>query len=338
MGILVDGVWHGGDARQIGASGWEPRHEPFKGYVRAVSAASQSQFPAQGGRYHLIVCPGCPMSHRVSMVHRIKKLDSVISTSLVRPVMGPNGREFGSIDQTATDDVTGVDYLYQLYLASDPRYSGRASTPVLWDKKSRKIVSNTYRDIFTMLNKEFGEFTDSDVDFQPPEWMAEIDKQLATLGAGFVGAVYRCGFSRDQKDYDEHAERIGKAIPQLEQQLSDRPFLLGDRISEPDLVLFASLVRYDAIYLPLFKCTAHRIEDSAVLSAYIKRILRIPGVSETFDLKSTMTHYYVSHAHINPTKIVPVVPKLSWHCAARSPEHGPARAAFERPAEGSLPQ
>ena len=322
---------------QIGASGWEPRYEPFKGYVRAVSAASQSEFPAERGRYHLIVCPGCPMSHRVSMVHRIKSLDSVISTSLVRPVMGPHGREFGSVDQAAPDDVTGVDYLYQLYLASDPRYSGRDSTPVLWDKKSRKIVSNTYRDIFTMLNKEFGEFTDSRVDFQPSEWTAEIDRQLATLGAGFAGAVYRCGFARDQKDYEAHAERIGKAIPQLEQQLSDRPFLLGDRISEPDLVLFASLVRYDAIYLPLFKCTAHRIEDSAVLSAYIQRILQIPGVSDTFDLKSTMTHYYVSHAHINPTKIVPRVPKLSWQSAAQSPEHRPARAAFEPSAQGSLP-
>ena len=335
MGILIDGVWHGGDARQIGASGWEPRHEHFKGFVRASSAANQTEFPAERGRYHLIVCPGCPMSHRVSMVHRIKRLGHVISTSLVRPVMGPNGREFGTVDRMAPDCVTGFDYLYQLYLASDPRYSGRASTPVLWDRMSRKIVSNTYRDIFSMLNKEFGDFSDSDVDFQPSERMAEIDSQLAALGAGLVGVVYRCGFSRDQKNYEENAALIDKAILQLEQQLSHRPFLLGDRISEPDLVLFASLVRYDAIYLPLFKCTGRRIEDSAVLSAYIKRMFLIPGVSETFDLKLTMTHYYMSHVHINPTKIVPVVPQLSWY-EAHSPAPGAARAAFDRPAEGSL--
>ena len=318
MGILVDGVWHGGDSMQIGAGGWEPRHEPIKGFVRAATAGSQPEFPAEGGRYHLIVCPGCPMSHRASMVHRIKKLENVLSTSLVRPVMGLNGREFGTVDRAARDSVTGYDYLYQLYLATDNKYSGRASTPVLWDKQSRKIVSNTYRDILTMLNREFNEFTDSDVDFQPPERMAEIDAQLAKLGAGFVGVVYRCGFSRDQQDYENNAALLDLAIPQLERQLSDRPFLLGDRISEPDLVLFASLVRYDAIYLPLFKCTGQRIEDSAVLTAYIQRMLGIPGVSETFDLELTMTHYYVSHAHINPTRIVPVMPKLSWHARANN--------------------
>jgi putative glutathione S-transferase len=322
MGILVNGVWHGGDSRQIGAGGWEPRHEPFKGYVGSAAAGNQPEFPAEAGRYHLIVCPGCPMSHRVSMLHRMKKLDNVVSTSLVRPVMGPNGREFGTVDVAARDGVTGYDYVYQLYLATDPDYSGRASTPVLWDKKTRKIVSNTYRDIFTMLNAEFDEFTDSDVDLQPRERMAEIDDLLAWLGAGFVGVVYRCGFARDQQDYEHNAALIDRTLPQLEQRLSDRPFLLGDRVSEPDLVLFASLVRYDAIYLPLFKCTGRRIEDSDVLSAYIKRMFLVPGIAGTFDLKLTMTHYYVSHAHINPTRIVPVLPKLSWLVPAEAARSG----------------
>ena len=325
MGILVDGVWHGGDDKQIGAAGWEPRHEAFSGYVRAMSAGNQPEFPAEAGRYHLILCPGCPMSHRVAMVYRMKNLGNAISTSLVRPVMGQHGREFGSALHASPDSVSGYSYLYELYLASDSAYSGRASTPVLWDKQSGKIVSNTYRDILTMLNKEFGDFTDSQLDFQPPERMAEIDEQLARLGAGFTGVVYRCGFSRDQKNYEEYAALLGRAIPQLEQQLANQPFLLGGHITEPDLVLFASLVRYDAIYLPLFKCTAQRIEDSAVLTAYIKRMLQIPGVAETFDLALTMTHYYLSHAHINPTRIVPMVPKLSWHTLA--PQAAPGARA-----------
>ncbi|MEO7243387.1 MAG: glutathione S-transferase C-terminal domain-containing protein, partial [Variovorax sp.] len=302
----MDGVWHGGDDKQIGAAGWEPRHEAFDGYVRAVTAGSQPDFPAEAGRYHLILCPGCPMSHRVAMVHRMKNLGNAITTSLVRPVMGPQGREFGTALHASPDSVTGHDNLHQLYLASDQHYSGRDSTPVLWDKQRRKIVSNTYRDILTMLNREFGAFTDSQLDFQPPERMAEIDEQLARLGAGFTGVVYRCGFSRDQKNYEENAALLGRTIAQLEQQLADRPFLLGEHITEPDLVLFSGLVRYDAIYLPLFKCTAERIEDSAVLTAYIKRMLQIPGIAETFDLPLTMTHYYMSHAHINPTRIVPM--------------------------------
>ena len=226
--------------------------------------------------------------------------------------MGPHGREFGTALHASPDSVTGHDYLYQLYVESDHYYSGRTPTPVLWDKQTRKIVSNTCRDILTMLNTEFSEFSDSQLDFQPPERLAEINELLAWLGAEFTGVVYRCGFSRDQKNYEENAALLGRTIAQLEQQLADRPFLLGEQITEPDLVLFASLVRYDAIYLPLFKCTAQRIEDSAVLTAYIKRMLQIPGVAETFDLALTMTHYYVSHAHINPTRIVPMVPKLSW--------------------------
>ena len=325
MGMLVDGVWQGGDDRQIGAAGWELRNEAFTGYVRTPTAGNQRDFPAEAGRYHLILCPGCPMAHRVAMVHRMKKLGNVISTSMVRPVMGPHGREFGTALHASPDSVTGHDYLYQLYLESDHYYSGRTPTPVLWDKQTRKIVSNTCRDILTMLNREFSEFSDSQLDFQPPERLAEINELLAWLGADFTGVVYRCGFSRDQKNYEENAALLGRTIPRLERQLADRPFLLGEQVTEPDLVLFACLVRYDAIYLPLFKCTAHRIEDSAVLTAYIKRMIQIPGVAETFDLALTMTHYYVSHAHINPTRIVPMVPKLSWH--APTPQAAPGARA-----------
>lgn len=129
MGILMDGVWHGGDDKQIGAAGWEPRHEAFGGYVRARTAGSQPDFPAEGGRYHLILCPGCPMSHRVAMVHRMKNLGNAISTSLVRPVMGPHGREFGAAQHASPDSVTGHAYLYQLYLvlfASLVRYGPRS--------------------------------------------------------------------------------------------------------------------------------------------------------------------------------------------------------------------
>lgn len=149
--------------------------------------------------------------------------------------------------------------------------------------------------------------------------MEEIDRELARLSNGFLGVVYRCGFSR--ADYERYAAILDRTIPKLARQLSDRPFLLGDRITEPDLALFAGLVRYDAIYLPLFRCTRHRVEDHPTLTAYIERILEIPGVSETFDLKTTMTHYYVSHAHINPTRIVPLPPKLSWYRRDRSGHH-----------------
>lgn len=305
MGFLRDGVWHGGDGDQIGARGWEPRVEGIKGLVRAQPGPGE--LPAQPGRYHLIVCPGCPLSHRIRVLHRLKRLDDVITIGEVRPVMGANGREFDGVDP-----VTGASTLHDLYLETRADFSGRDSTPVLWDRVTRRIVSNTYRDILAMLNREFDAFTASDIDVQPAARMAEIDAELARLGAGLLGAVYRAGFSRDQTEYERQVAAMDRMIPELAAQLADQPYLLGDAITEPDLGLFATLVRYDAIYLPLFRCTRQRIEDHPALTAYIARILALPGVAETFDLAATMTHYYGSHVHLNPTRIVPLPPPMSW--------------------------
>ena len=308
MGFLTSGVWNGDDASQIGAQGWEPRQESFAGRIG-------QDFPAEAGRYHLIVCPGCPLSHRVSIVHRLKGLADVVTTTLVRPVMGPNGREFGDAAGPAADAVTGFRFLHELYTATRADYTGRDSTPVLWDRVTSRIVSNTYRDILAMLNRAFDAFTPSRVDVQPAAQMETIDRELGAIGAGLSGAVYKCGFSRDQAEYERQAGIIDAFIPTLAARLRDGGFLLGATITEPDLALFASLVRYDAIYLPLFRCTRQRIEDHPALTAYIRRMLAVPGVAETFDLGLTMTHYFGSHVHINPTRIVPLPPRMGWHDA-----------------------
>ena len=308
MGFLTQGKWRGDDASQIGAQGWEPRQEHIAGQIGP-------EFPAEPGRYHLILCPGCPLSHRVSIVHRLKQLEKIVSTALVRPIMAANGREFGDAAAPAPDPVTGHRTLHALYLETRPDYSGRDSTPVLWDRQTRQIVSNTYRDILNMLNHAFDAFTDSDFDAQPAAAMHAIDQELASLGAGLTGAVYKCGFSRDQAEYERHAGLIDRFIPALAARLQTGGFLLGPRITEPDLALFASLVRYDAIYLPLFRCTRQRIEDHPALTAYMRRMLDVPGVADTFDLGLAMTHYFGSHVHINPTRIVPLPPRMGWHDA-----------------------
>ena len=183
MGFLMQGAWHGDDASQIGAQGWEPRQEHISGRIGEA-------FPPEAGRYHLIVCPGCPLSHRVSIVHRLKRLQDVVTTSLVRPVMGPNGREFGDAAGPAPDPVTGHRYLHELYTATQPDYSGRDSTPVLWDRHSRQIVSNTYRDILAMLNSAFDAFTDSGFDARPAALSEAVDRELAAIGAGLFGSAF----------------------------------------------------------------------------------------------------------------------------------------------------
>lgn len=312
MGFLQQGIWHGRDQDQIGAQGWEPRHEQFKGLVTAGAAGEGAEFAAESGRYHLIVCPGCPLSHRTVILHRLKGLEGIVSVSSVRPVMGANGREFGTPEMAAADPVTGASFLHELYREMDPAFTGRDSTPVLWDRKTGRIVSNTYRDIFSMLNRAFDAFTETRLDVQPEELREEIANELARLAGGILGVVYRCGFSRSQSDYEAHATTLGETVRRLAADLEDRPFLLGDTLTEPDIALFACLVRYDAIYVPLFRCTRERIEDHPSLTRYIERIMALPGVKESFDLELTMTHYFASHAHINPTRIVPLPPKLSW--------------------------
>ncbi|PWW01927.1 putative glutathione S-transferase [Hoeflea marina] len=309
MGILHEGRWNGGDDRQIGASGWEPRQEHLRGTVSAKPDGGA--LPAVAGRYHLIDCPGCPLSHRVTMALRMKGLEGSISTARVRPVMGPNGREFETGDHPV-DPVTGFRFLYEAYIATDPTYSGRASTPVLWDRHQGRIVSNCYSDIFGMVNGEFEAFAERRVDFRPEDLRDELAAELSWLGQNFTGAVYRCGFARDQAVFDDYVERIRTAVSQLDAKLADRLYLLGDRVTEADLALLACLLRFDAIYLPLFQCTSARIADHPVICAYVDRMLALPGIAESFDINASMTHYYRSHAHINPTRIVPPQPSLGW--------------------------
>ena len=308
MGFLAEGVWHGGDHDQIGAQGWEPRREQIRGVVRARPQGGE-ELPAEPGRYHLITCPGCPLSHRVAIMRGLKGLQHVVTSASVRPVMGAHGREFGTDDAAGPDPVTGARLMHELYTATAHGYSGRDSTPVLWDRMTRRIVSNAYRDILAMLNREFGT---GGVDVLPAERMDEIDAAMARLGTGLTGAVYRCGFSRDQAEYEYHANTIGRTVPELAALLSTRPFLLGDAPIEPDLALFACLVRFDAIYLPLFRCTRARIEDHPALVAFIRRMMALPGVAATFDLRRSMAHYFGSHVHLNPTRIVPLPPPMAW--------------------------
>lgn len=309
MGMIIDGIWQSDASLRLGRTGWEPRREPFR---KRVTADGSSGFPAERGRYHLIGCPGCPHAHRTAIVRRLKQLDGVVSTTEVRPVMGEDGREFGNLDTARVDPVTGFRYLYEVYIAADPEYTGRASTPVLWDRNTRALVSNNTDDIFAMLNREFDALTPSRDDFRPEHLVADIDRLKGELYERFVAVVYRCGFARDQDIYDLNITVLAEAIDELEMRLGRTPFLLGNAPTEADWMLFVSLVRYDAIYHVLFRCTSRRIDDCPNLTAYIRRLYEIPGIAETFDLGIAMQHYYLSHVHINPTAIVPKMPRLSW--------------------------
>ncbi|QCO57678.1 glutathione S-transferase family protein (plasmid) [Pseudorhodobacter turbinis] len=309
MGQLVAGKWIGGTQKQIGSGGWEPRQEGFRGMVRA---GGDSPNPAEANRYLLVECPGCPLAQRVSMLHRFKGLQKVVPTVSVLPEMGENGREFSRVDVHNPEPLTGYFYLYEAYAVSDPSYTGRASTPVLFDLKTRRILSNNTRDIFDMFNSAFDAFTDVREDFLPASQRGEITKLIDEIYIKITSAVYKCGFGRSQAVYDENLAILERGLDQFESQLADSRWLLGDSPTEADFMLYTSLARFDAIYIPLFRTVTRRIEEMPALTAFVRRVHQLRGVAETFDLRSCMEHYFRSHLHINPTGVVPAAPHLSW--------------------------
>lgn len=309
-GYLENGEWR---------QGWYDTKATRGEFVRTVSAFRDrvsadgaSGYPAAAGRYHLYVSLACPWAHRTLIVRALKKLEPVVSVSVVEPVMSDQGWAFSA---SLPDHANRAAYLRELYTASVPGYSGRVSVPVLWDKLSRRIVNNESADIIRMFNQAFDAFGDATVDLYPAPLRAEIDRLNDFIYDNINNGVYRCGFATTQEAYASAFDRLFDALDRLESRLADRRFLFGETITESDWRLFPTLARFDAVYFGHFKCNRHRIEDFPALSRYLRELYRLPGVAATFDLDHIKRHYYISHPHINPTRIVPVGPCLKF-CAA----------------------
>lgn len=306
-GYLEGGVWHPGwyDTRANG--GQFVRHAAaFRGRVRADGVG---EFPAEAGRYHLYVSLACPWAHRTLIMRRLKRLDDVISVSVVEPVMGEEGWCFGP---SLADSVNGFAHLHQAYTASRPDYVGRVTVPVLWDTATRRIVSNESSEIIRMFNSEFAQFTDDTVDYYPAALRPAIDAINATIYADVNNGVYRCGFASAQAAYDAAYARLFDTLDKLEAHLANSRYLMGDRLTEADWRLFTTLVRFDAVYYTHFKCNRQRLVDFRHLSGYTRELYQVPGVAETVNLDHIKRHYFISHPHINPTRIVPQGPALDF--------------------------
>jgi putative glutathione S-transferase len=198
--------------------------------------------------------------------------------------------------------------LYEIYLRADPNYSGRVTVPVLWDKKQQTIVSNESADIIRMLNSAFDEFGDASLDFYPAELRDEIDALNAVIYKNVNNGVYRAGFATSQNAYEEAFRILFNTLDELDSRLDEQRFLLGDPLTEADWRLFTTLVRFDAVYYGHFKCNRRRITDYPNLSDYVRDLFQMPGVKDTVNFEQIKQHYYYSHAHINPTRIVPLGP------------------------------
>jgi putative glutathione S-transferase len=304
MGYLQDGVWR---------EGWYDTAKTGGQFVREQSqfrhrvTADGGTFRAEPGRYHLYISFACPWAHRTLIFRKLKKLEDVISFSAVDPWMRADGWEFG-----ASDPLTGKRYLRDIYLLADPHYSGRVTVPVLWDKRTRTIVSNESAEIIRMLNREFDAYTDARTDYCPEELRGEIDAINDFVYTEINNGVYRCGFASRQEAYEQNFDRLFAALDEIEARLGRQRYLVGDRLTEADWRLFTTLLRFDAVYYSHFKCNRNRIEDCPNLSGYLRDLYQVPGVAETVDMDQIKRHYYASHTHLNPTGIVPKGPRLDF--------------------------
>jgi putative glutathione S-transferase len=311
---MIDGVWHTQFHDTKATGGRFKRTEPkFRNWVTPDGRAGPSGsggFPAARGRYHLYVSLACPWAHRTVIFRALKGLEDIISMSVVEPVMGDQGWQFGS--DADPDTVNGKQRLNEIYLIADPRYSGRVSVPVLWDKEKRTIVNNESPEIIRMLNSAFAAFTNDRTDYYPAELRHEIDALNAEVFSNVNNGVYRCGFASTQEAYEEAFLDLFATLDRLEERLSRRRYLAGSRITEADWRLFTTILRFDAVYYGHFKCNLRRIADYPNLSNYLRELYQVPGVAATVNMDHIKRHYHMSMLQLNPSGIVPLGPALDF--------------------------
>lgn len=296
-------------SEQTAEGGFERQQDAFRDWVKADGS---SQYPAVAGRYHLYVSWACPWAHRTIIVRRLKGLENVIGMTAVDPIRDERGWAFREGEGHSRDPINGFGFLSEAYHATDPNFRARYTVPVLWDKETRRVVSNSDDDIMRMFETEFEAFADRSLDLYPVEHRAEIDRLNDWIYKTVNNGVYRAGFATSQAAYERAVRGLFEALDQLDERLSKHRYLVADHPVETDWRLFVTLVRFDAVYVGHFKCNLRRIADYPHLSGYLRDLYQVPGVAETVNMDHIKRHYYVTQDEINPTRIVPVGPELDF--------------------------
>jgi len=319
MGLLINGRWHDQwyDTHTTGGS-FVREDSQFRHWVTVDGRPGPSGsggFAVEKGRYHLYVSLACPWAHRALIFRVLKGLEDVISVSIVHPHMLEHGWVYTTEDGATLDSVNGCTYHWQLYTKAQADYSGRVTVPVLWDKKTGTIVNNESSEIIRMFNDAFATLGDESHDYYPPHLRDEIDSINALVYEHINDGVYRCGFATSQQAYEEAFDALFDTLGRLEERLSRQRYLVGAVLTEADWRLFATLVRFDVVYVGHFKCNLRRIADYPNLSNYLRELYQIPGIAGTVDFSHIKQHYYYSHETINPTRIVPKGPWINLDAA-----------------------
>lgn len=301
MRQFVDGEWVPGYEATDEEGEFDRQETTFREWI------GDNEFPAESGRYHLYVSYACPWAHRTLITRALKGLEDVISVDVVDPYRDEDGWQFTpEKDGCTPDTVNGFDYLREVYRAADSNYTGRVTVPVLWDREQETIVNNESAEIMRMLDTAFDR--SRDVDLYPEGYQAEIDRIIDAIYNPINNGVYRAGFAETQDAYECAVSELFEALDHWNEVLSEQRYLAGDVLSEADIAMFTTLIRFDDVYHTHFKCNRRKISEYPALWNYLKELYQLPGVAKTVDLEHIREHYYTTHTDINPKRIVAVGP------------------------------
>lgn len=299
MGQLVEGIWRSGWYEPDAKGAFERPKTRFRGKVERGEA----------DRYHLYVSYACPWAHRALITRALRGLERVVSVTVVDPHMGDEGWVFSPEDPDPILDPPAT-HLAHVYLTADPRYTGRVTVPVLWDKRTGTIVNNESREVMRILDTAFDHLAGETRSLAPPAIRDDVDEVLDAIYEPINNGVYKAGFATEQGAYEEAVEALFDALDHWERVLGRRRFTCGATLTEADVALFTTLLRFDLVYYAHFKCNVRRLQDYPNLWGFTRDVYQIPAVHRTCRLDHIKTHYYWSQTTVNPHRIVPVGPTL----------------------------
>lgn len=311
MGLLIEGHWKDQWYESSTDGAFQREQAQRRNWVTAdgePGPSGEGGFKAEAGRYHLYVSLACPWAHRTLILRKLKGLESLIDVSVVSWLMLENGWTFDKTHGSTGDKLDDFQFMHQRYTADTTDYTGRVTVPVLWDKQLKRIVSNESAEIIRMFNSAFNELTGNTLDFYPQALRPSIDALNERIYPAVNNGVYRAGFATSQKAYESAFDDVFAELDHLDQHLGEQRYLAGEYLTEADVRLFTTLIRFDAVYYSHFKCNLRRIADYSNLSNWLREMYQWPGVAETVDFAHIKGHYYASHRTINPTGIVPKGP------------------------------
>jgi putative glutathione S-transferase len=316
MGLLVDGQWKDQwyDTESTGGK-FKRQEQAYRHWITADGEAGPSGeggFAAEPDRYHLYVSLACPWAHRALIVRALKGLEEMLPISVVHWYMAEYGWTFEPGPGVIPDPVHNVDRLYQLYQKADPTFTGRVTVPVLWDRKRDTIVNNESSEVIRMLNSAFDQLGAEPGDYYPEALREEIDAVNERVYHTLNNGVYKSGFATTQEAYEEAVYPLFETMDWLEERLAGSRWLVGGTLTEADIRLFTTLVRFDPVYHGHFKCNIRQLADYPNLWGHTRDLYQHPKVRETVNFEHIRKHYYQSHETINPTRIVPVGPELDF--------------------------